>query len=113
MYKIILFLYLDFRGYTIRKKFGSELEQKFKDILNKYDKKSEAREALINEGVSKEDAILIVHRWYKREIYNQRKSIIDPIHPKLRQAELIQFSQNVKNIKYLYSCNYFLMNLIF
>ncbi|CAG5073246.1 Similar to MYO3A: Myosin-IIIa (Homo sapiens) [Cotesia congregata] len=85
----------NFRGYTIRKKFGSELEQKFKEILNKYDKKSEAREALINEGVSKEDAILIVHRWYKREVYNQRKSIIDPIHPKLRQAELIQFSQNI------------------
>ncbi|CAD6208851.1 GSCOCG00010680001-RA-CDS [Cotesia congregata] len=86
---------VNFRGYTIRKKFGSELEQKFKEILNKYDKKSEAREALINEGVSKEDAILIVHRWYKREVYNQRKSIIDPIHPKLRQAELIQFSQNI------------------
>ncbi|KAH0552740.1 hypothetical protein KQX54_014623 [Cotesia glomerata] len=85
----------NFRGYTIRKKFGSELEQKFKEILNKYDKKSEAREALINEGVSKEDAILIVHRWYKREVYNQRKSIIDPIHSKLRQAELIQFSQNI------------------
>ncbi|KAG8034288.1 hypothetical protein G9C98_001372 [Cotesia typhae] len=85
----------NFRGYTIRKKFGSEFEQKFKEILNKYDKKSEAREALINEGVNKEDAILIVHRWYNREIYNQRKSIIDPIHPKLRQAELIQFSQNI------------------
>ncbi|XP_057336202.1 myosin-IIIa isoform X2 [Microplitis mediator] len=86
----------NFRGYTIRKKFGSELEEKFKEILNKYDKKSDAREALINEGVSNEDAILIVHRWYKREISRQIKpSQTDEIHPKLRQADLIQFSQNV------------------
>ncbi|XP_034945837.1 myosin-IIIb-like [Chelonus insularis] len=85
-----------FRGYTIRKKYGCELEERFKEILNQYTNKREAREALIREGLSKEDAVFIVHRWYKREMRVKEDSIEnDQVHPKLRQADLIQFSQNV------------------
>ncbi|XP_015113330.1 myosin-IIIb [Diachasma alloeum] len=82
-----------FRGYTIRKRFGYQLEERFKEILNKYNCKQEAREALIREGVRNEDAIFIVHRWYKREVRVKKPS--NEPHPKLRQADLIQFSQDV------------------
>ncbi|XP_043279614.1 myosin-IIIb-like isoform X2 [Venturia canescens] len=85
-----------FRGYTIRKRFGCELEERFKKILNDYDNKQEAREALLRDGVKSEDAAFIVQRWYKREDrVCPKPPVKDPIHPKLRQADLIQFSQNV------------------
>lgn len=46
--------------------------------------------------MNKEDAVFIVHRWYKREVRVKKNSTKDSIHPKLRQADLIHFSQNVR-----------------
>ncbi|XP_066603378.1 myosin-IIIb-like isoform X2 [Prorops nasuta] len=85
-----------FRGYTIRRRFGYELEDRFKKILNDYNDKKEAHKALMREGLRHEDAAFIVHRWYKKEEKVKRKpQPRDPVHPKLRQADLIQFSQTV------------------
>ncbi|XP_029173409.1 myosin-IIIb-like isoform X2 [Nylanderia fulva] len=86
-----------FRGYTIRKRFGYELEERFKRILNNYDNIYDGHKALLREGLKHEDAALIVQRWYKKEERIAKKKPLpkDPIHPKLRQADLIQFSQNV------------------
>ncbi|XP_061940361.1 myosin-IIIb isoform X4 [Apis cerana] len=85
-----------FRGYTIRKRFGPELEEKFKTILNNYNDKFEAHNALLREGLKNEEAAFIVQRWYKKEEkVKKKKSVNDPIHYKLRQADLIQFSQNI------------------
>lgn len=87
---------LDFRGYTIRKRFGPELEERFKKILNNYDDKFEAHKALLREGLKNEEAAFIVQRWYKKEKVKKRKPPTkDLVHHKLRQADLIQFSQNV------------------
>lgn len=92
-----LFRSSDFRGYTIRKRFGPELEEKFKTILNNYNDKFEAHNALLREGLKNEEAAFIVQRWYKKEekVKKKKSSVNDPIHYKLRQADLIQFSQNV------------------
>lgn len=89
--------FTDFRGYTIRKRFGYELEERFKRILNNYDNIYDGHKALLREGLKHEDAALIVQRWYKKEERVIRKKPVakDSIHPKLRQADLIQFSQNV------------------
>ncbi|XP_019889251.2 myosin-IIIb isoform X2 [Ooceraea biroi] len=86
-----------FRGYTIRKRFGYELEERFKRILNNHDNIYDGHKALLREGLKHEDAALIVQRWYKKEERAARRKPVakDPIHPKLRQADLIQFSQNV------------------
>ncbi|CAL7948662.1 unnamed protein product [Xylocopa violacea] len=86
-----------FRGYTIRKRFGAELEERFKRILNNYDDKLEAHKALLREGLKNEDAALVVQRWYKKEEKVKKKKPVmkDHVHYKLRQADLIQFSQNV------------------
>ncbi|XP_034180215.2 myosin-IIIb isoform X1 [Osmia lignaria lignaria] len=86
-----------FRGYTIRKRFGAEHEERFKNILNNYDDKEEAHKALLREGLKNEDAEMIVEKWYKKEERVQKKKppVKDTVHPKLRQADLIQFSQNV------------------
>ncbi|XP_076174415.1 myosin-IIIb isoform X2 [Ptiloglossa arizonensis] len=86
-----------FRGYTIRKRFGPELEERFKRILNDYNNKFEAHKALLREGLKNEDAAFIVQRWYKKEekVKKRKPPQKDNIHPKLRQADLIQFSQNV------------------
>ncbi|XP_067212786.1 myosin-IIIb-like isoform X3 [Linepithema humile] len=86
-----------FRGYTIRKRFGYELEERFKRILNNYDNIYDGHKALLREGLKHEDAALIVQRWYKKEerVIRRKPVAKDPIHPKLRQADLIQFSQNV------------------
>lgn len=96
-YSLLNILYLDFRGYTIRKRFGYELEERFKRILNNYDNIYDGHKALLREGLKYEDAALIVQRWYKKEERAVRRKPMakDPIHPKLRQADLIQFSQNV------------------
>lgn len=90
-------IFTDFRGYTIRKRFGYELEERFKRILNNYDNIYDGHKALLREGLKHEDAALIVQRWYKKEekVVRKKPSAKDPIHPKLRQADLIQFSQNV------------------
>ncbi|XP_014476501.1 PREDICTED: myosin-IIIb-like isoform X2 [Dinoponera quadriceps] len=86
-----------FRGYTIRKRFGYDLEERFKRILNNYDNVYDGHKALLREGLKHEDAALIVQRWYKKEerVIRKKPTAKDPIHPKLRQADLIQFSQNV------------------
>ncbi|XP_058807301.1 myosin-IIIb-like isoform X2 [Phymastichus coffea] len=85
-----------FRGYTIRKKFGYELEERYKNILNDYDDKKEAHQALLREGLKNEDAALIIRRWYKTEERVRNKPATkDNIHPKLRQADLIHFAQTV------------------
>ncbi|XP_028046513.1 myosin-IIIb isoform X2 [Monomorium pharaonis] len=86
-----------FRGYTIRKRFGYELEERFKRILNNFDNIYDGHKALLREGLKHEDAALIVQRWYKKEekLVRKKPVVKDPIHPKLRQADLIQFSQNV------------------
>ncbi|XP_015595858.1 myosin-IIIb isoform X2 [Cephus cinctus] len=85
-----------FRGYTIRKRFGYELEERFKRILNNYDNKQDGLKALLREGLRNEDAAFIVQRWYKKEEKVKKRPLQkDRIHPKLRQADLIQFSQNV------------------
>jgi hypothetical protein len=88
-----------FRGYTIRKRFGYELEERYKRILNEYDDKKEAHQALLREGLKNDDAALIIKRWYKTEEHIRKKlPIKDSIHPKLRQADLIHFSQTVSII---------------
>ncbi|KAG5313772.1 MYO3A protein, partial [Pseudoatta argentina] len=86
-----------FRGYTIRKRFGYDLEERFKKILNNYDNIYDGHKALLREGLKHEDAALIVQRWYKKEekLVRKKPAMKDPVHPKLRQADLIQFSQNV------------------
>ncbi|XP_053973288.1 myosin-IIIb-like isoform X2 [Hylaeus volcanicus] len=86
-----------FRGYTIRKRFGPELEERFKRILNGHNDKFEAHKALLREGLKNADAAFIVQRWYKKEekVKKRKPPPRDNIHPKLRQADLIQFSQNV------------------
>lgn len=95
--KSIFVRFTDFRGYTIRKRFGPELEERFKRILNDYNNKFEAHKALLREGLKNEDAAFIVQRWYKKEekVKKRKPPQKDNIHPKLRQADLIQFSQNV------------------
>lgn len=88
-----------FRGYTIRKKFGYELEERYKNILNDYDDKKEAHQALLREGLRNEDAALIIRRWYKTEERVRKKPAVkDNIHPKLRQADLIHFAQTVMSM---------------
>ncbi|XP_078034391.1 myosin-IIIb isoform X2 [Augochlora pura] len=86
-----------FRGYTIRRRFGVELEERFKRILNHCQDKVEAQKALLREGLKNEDAAFIVQQWYKKEerVKKRRPSTKDNVHPKLRQADLIHFSQNV------------------
>ncbi|XP_015177355.1 PREDICTED: myosin-IIIb-like isoform X2 [Polistes dominula] len=86
-----------FRGYSVRKRFGAESEERFKKILNNCENEVEAIKALIDEGgVKEEDVAFIVQRWYKKEEkVHVTPPMKDPIHPKLRQADLIQFSQNV------------------
>ncbi|XP_076293572.1 myosin-IIIb isoform X2 [Lasioglossum baleicum] len=86
-----------FRGYTIRRRFGVELEERFKRILNHCNDKSEAHKALLREGLKNEDAAFIVQQWYKKEerVKKRKPSVNDNVHPKLRQADLIHFSQNV------------------
>jgi len=73
------------------------LEERFKRILNNYDNIYDGHKALLREGLKHEDAALIVQRWYKKEekLVRKKSAVKDPIHPKLRQADLIQFSQNV------------------
>lgn len=93
------FVWTDFRGFTIRRRFGYELEERFKRILNNYDNKKDGLQALLREGLRNEDAAFIVQRWFrKEEIVRKKKSVQpprDPVHPKLRQADLIAFSQTV------------------
>ncbi|KAI4486879.1 hypothetical protein M0802_012249 [Mischocyttarus mexicanus] len=86
-----------FRGYSVRKRFGVESEEHFKKILNNCENQEDAIKALIAEGVKEDDAAFIVQRWYKKEerVHHITPPTKDPIHPKLRQADLIQFSQNV------------------
>ncbi|XP_033323906.2 myosin-IIIb isoform X1 [Megalopta genalis] len=86
-----------FRGYTIRRRFGVELEERFKRILNHCHDKVDAQKALLREGLKNEDAAFIVQQWYKKEerVKKRRPSTKDNVHPKLRQADLINFSQNV------------------
>ncbi|XP_046413203.1 myosin-IIIb-like isoform X2 [Neodiprion fabricii] len=88
-----------FRGFTIRRRFGYELEERFKRILNNYDNKQDGLQALLREGLRNEDAAFIVQRWFrKEEIVKKKKSVHpprDPVHSKLRQTDLIAFSQNV------------------
>lgn len=100
-----------FRGYTIRKKFGYELEERYKRILNEYDSKKEAHQALLREGLKSEDASLIVKRWYKTEEPVRKKSPArDPVHPKLRQADLINFAQTVSYFINIYFFTYYCQN---
>ena len=85
-----------FRGYTIRKRFGYELEERYKRILNDYDDKKEAHQALLREGLKNEDAALIIKRWYKtRNEVSKKPPAMDVMHHKLRQAELINLAQTV------------------
>ncbi|XP_014227640.1 myosin-IIIb-like isoform X2 [Trichogramma pretiosum] len=94
--KAALVIQSHFRGYTIRKKFGLELEERYKRILNDYDDKREAHQALLREGVKPDDATLIIKRWYKTEGPIRKKvPVKDSVHPKLRQADLIHFAQTV------------------
>lgn len=92
-------LYTDFRGFTIRRRFGYELEERFKRILNNYDNKQDGLQALLREGLRNADAAFIVQRWYRKEEIVKKKKYVPPqrdtVHSKLRQADLIAFSQNV------------------
>lgn len=73
------------------------MEERFKRILNNFDNIYDGHKALLREGLKHEDAALIVQRWYKKEekLIRKKPTVKDSIHPKLRQADLIQFSQNV------------------
>ncbi|XP_012256582.2 myosin-IIIb-like isoform X3 [Athalia rosae] len=88
-----------FRGFTIRRRFGYELEERFKSILNNYDNKQDGHQALLREGLRNQDAAFIVQRWFRKEEIVKKKKPVqaprDPVHSKLRQADLIAFSQNV------------------
>lgn len=97
----MIYFKIDYRGYSIRKHRGYQFNENVKTILNKCVNKEEAREALINSGVPEKDAVFIVHRWFKQQFKIKRKSMKnteDRIHSKLRQVELIQFSQDVKKL---------------
>lgn len=81
------------------------MEERFKRILNNHDNIYDGHKALLREGLKHEDAALIVQRWYKKEekVIGKKPTAKDPMHPKLRQADLIQFSQNViKNYPVFY-----------
>ncbi|KAK2585257.1 hypothetical protein KPH14_009957 [Odynerus spinipes] len=85
-----------FRGYSVRKRFGAESEERFKKILNDCETQEDARKVLMTEGLKEEDAAFVAQRWYKkREEIRNLPPAKDPVHPKLRQADLIHFSQNV------------------
>ncbi|KAF7990235.1 hypothetical protein HCN44_000040 [Aphidius gifuensis] len=87
-----------YRGYAIRKDRGYEFDEELKKILDNCANKEEARQALINSGVSDTEAIFIIHRWYRQQMKIKRKLTRNPddyVHSKLRQVELIQFSQDV------------------
>ncbi|KAK9300084.1 hypothetical protein QLX08_007125 [Tetragonisca angustula] len=86
-----------FKGYAIRKRFGPELEERFKNILSDYDDKFEAHKALLREGLKNEEAAFIVQQWFKDEENAKKRKppTRDTVHCKLRQADLIQFSQSV------------------
>lgn len=88
---------LDFKGYAIRKRFGPELEERFRNILSDYDDKFEAHKALLREGLKNEEAAFIVQQWFKNEenVKKRKPPTRDTVHYKLRQADLIQFSQSV------------------
>lgn len=83
----------EFRGYTIRKRFGAELEERFKRILGNYSEREEASEALLGDGLKPEDVALILDKWFENE--SKLPQTRDSVHPKLRQADFIQFAQNV------------------
>ncbi|XP_015438922.1 PREDICTED: myosin-IIIb-like [Dufourea novaeangliae] len=75
----------------------SQLEERCKRILNCYNDRDEAHKALLREGLKEEDVASIVQQWFNNEEdAKKRKSLVrDVVHPKLRQADLIHFSQNV------------------
>lgn len=107
-YVYLFKLLLDYRGYSIRKDRGYEFDEELKKILDNCANKEEARQALINSGVSDKEAIFIIHRWYRQQMKIKRKLLRNPdehVHSKLRQVELIQFSQDVK-IYFIYKINF-------
>jgi myosin III len=95
---------LDFRGYTVRRKWGAETEGRIRRALASCSSPREALLALQDEGLDPEEAATLVQRHYHG--WRQQKQPAPPPPPaypkgqqqkknKDRQAELIAFSQNV------------------
>jgi hypothetical protein len=59
-------IYLDFRGYTLRKhKFTAEMEAKIKIILNTAKSRSEAQKLLQREKFRDEDIVRIIQKYFR------------------------------------------------
>ncbi|KAF4520317.1 hypothetical protein B566_EDAN004377 [Ephemera danica] len=53
-----------YRGYTVRRRWGAEVEARVKRVLASYNSPREAHAALQAEGLSAEDAAMIIERYY-------------------------------------------------
>ncbi|XP_067001655.2 myosin-IIIb isoform X2 [Anabrus simplex] len=102
-----------FRGYTVRRRWGPELEARVQRLLETHTNRDAAKQALEKEGFTPEDAALVIQRFYrswrqgekqpvrnyhrkhisKQQHQQQQQQQVHKVHD--RQADLIQFSQNV------------------
>nr|CAD7429069.1 unnamed protein product [Timema monikensis] len=96
-----------FRGYTVRRRWGPELEARVRRVLETHENPDTAQRALEREGLTNEDAVVIIQRYYRSWRRGEkpppkpvRRKV--PNHPRQkqhytpnRQAELITFSQKV------------------
>ncbi|GLH16633.1 Myosin-VIIa [Gryllus bimaculatus] len=97
-----------FRGYTVRRKWGAELEARVRKVLETHSNPNSAQHALQREGLSSEDAALVIQRFYRswrkgeKPVANNQQhkpkktpNQQPPVRASERQADLISFSQNV------------------
>lgn len=113
MFCRLIFLSLDFRGYTIRKKkWSPEQEAKVKIILNTARNRVEAQKLMQKEGFTSDEAARFAHRYYRTfraRGGNSRDSQASPngkkspfgspskkgLTPKDQQQQLVALSQSV------------------
>jgi len=100
-----------FRGYTVRRKWGPELEARVRRVLETYHNPDTAKKALQSEGLTPEDAVLVIQRYYRswrhgekppsNQKHRRKSSRQASSHQQQvskvtdRQAELISFSHKV------------------
>ncbi|XP_049784574.1 myosin-IIIb-like [Schistocerca cancellata] len=94
-----------FRGYTVRRRWGAEIEARVRKVLETHNTAQSAQDALEKEGLTPDDAALIIQRYYrswrKGEPLPVQKNRQRQKQPQKvarlpdRQADLITFSQNV------------------
>ncbi|XP_069672444.1 myosin-IIIb-like isoform X3 [Periplaneta americana] len=100
-----------FRGYTVRRRWGPELEARVRRVLQTHHNPDTAKRALESEGLTPEDAVLVIQRYYRSWRHGEKPPSNQQHRRKSnrpasnhnqqankapdRQAELISFSHNV------------------